>query len=149
MAPFVTGVLGCTCPRCIAFATPIVPMPGVAPAAAPTAVAGAAGGPAGGPAEGPAAPHEFWDRATPPPIEGFIEGQVVATPQTVVPPMDTQQTVVPPMGTQPGAVTIPPQPVEPTPTVTFPIVPQPQVQIVPVGTPLADVIGFPGNPFLE
>lgn len=90
MTPFVTGVLGCTCPRCIAFATP-------------------------------AAPHEFWDRATPPPIEGFIEGQIATTPQTVVP----------------------------TPTVTFPIVPQPQVQIVPVGTPLAEVIGFPGNPFLD
>ncbi len=149
MAPFVTGVPGCTCPRCIAFAMPIAPRPAVAIAAAPTAVGGGAGGPAPIPAPTlqptvpGVAPHEFWDRATPPPIEGFIEGRFAAGP------VANQQTVVPPMGTQPGTVTIPPQPVEPTPTVTFPIVPQPEVQIVRVGTPLADVIGFPGNPFLE
>lgn len=111
MAPFVTGVAGCTCPRCIA-------------------------------------PHEFWDRATPPPIEGFVEGRFVTEPVVTTP-----QTVVPPMGTPPANVAIPPQPIETAPTVTFPIVPlaepQREVQIVRVGTPLADVIGLPGNPFLD
>ncbi len=102
MTPFVTEVRGCACPRCIAFATPVI----LPPIAAPVAV----GAGATTITVPDAAPHEFWDRVTPPPIEGFVEGRFVTEP-VVTPPRE--------------------------------------VQIVPVGTPLAEVIGLPGNPFLD